>query len=546
MAIREGELAHREGSAVQVRPEAIRARWTIDEGLLSADDHEVRCIVSCGLRVLDDPTERRMFTETFLSASDSAPISVVIEHFRPALQSAIGKTARSLAVDALLSDAARQPVLEAVKSALGRVGFSCGIEALSPYELEMESPTLRRERLDLMERQIAERRAAGELEQMRRAGDLLGQFNQIRTASPELSPGQVLGRLSPRDQASVLRTLLMSQAREDQAELFLVSGPSLARVDFSAASAPIVRRLEIPESLGPLRSVQPARIDGERWLLIGARSGMMVVDPADSSPEAIACYADPGIDTAMGFSQCVAWHDQLWACHADGGIVAWNREGDRQRPALAVRPFQLPASTALQAPGGGDSARLSGGSSSSIRTRPASVRNLLIAGDAALVFSVGEQLLSVDRMGGIALAAGEPQSQIVAIVDDDDLHFVVAHEDGQVVRRRRRGLEIISIQRRAGRVTSAGSMPWMGQRRVLLVSGDGPVLCLSSDDPLITQYLSNYRGLRMAAGSAGLIVAVCPDRQRLIAWRPWEPDAPIGEAHVIPITRHRVADIAFA
>ena len=78
-----------------------------------------------------------------------------------------------------------------------------------------------------------------------------------------------------------------------------------------------------------------------------------------------------------------------------------------------------------------------------------------------------------------------------------------------------------------------------------MATDDGPVQCSGFDDPLVTQYLSVYRGLRAIAGSTTTVAALSPDRQRIVIWNAWDGREPAVELFIGALARHRVADITF-
>ena len=92
---------------------------------------------------------------------------------------------------------------------------------------------------------------------------------------------------------------------------------------------------------------------------------------------------------------------------------------------------------------------------------------------------------------------------------------------------------------------AAAALPWLGELRLLLAGDDGPVQCIGFDDQLVTQYATVHRGLRLLAGSAGVVAAVSPDRQRLILWNSWEGRRPAAEVAVAAVAKHRIADVTF-
>src|SRR5207249_485799 len=102
--------------------------------------------------------------------------------------------------------------------------------------------------------------------------------------------------------------------------LWAVAGTSLIRID-PRAQRPQIDAQELPDELGPLRSVRAAEIDGRRVLLIGARSGVMAFDPA--KPAEVRKYAVSTISSQLGFNAVAWWEGAIWATHREAGLVRW-------------------------------------------------------------------------------------------------------------------------------------------------------------------------------------------------------------------------------
>src|SRR5205809_1001565 len=99
-------------------------------------------------------------------------------------------------------------------------GFTCSVTALP-------EPSERR-KVEEMERTLAERRVAGQVEHFERASRLLKQFQELRAAAPELSPAEVLKQISPADRGLMLQTLLLAAGKSGAtASLWAVAGGSL-------------------------------------------------------------------------------------------------------------------------------------------------------------------------------------------------------------------------------------------------------------------------------------------------------------------------------
>src|SRR5207253_621780 len=209
-------LARRQGGRLELRKNPMRLRWVMEK-LVSGDGHELRADFSCSMQVLSEAAEQQMLAEVFLNDGTSLWAEAVVAHFQPALRAAIAQicgvrpATESVGIN-------NQQLIEALRAAAQRVAFSCGLEVLPPLDLDVQSPSLEQQRLESMQRTLAEQRAAGQMEHFQRATDLLKQFESIRQAATQLSPGEVLRQLGPADQGMVLQTLLLAAAKERKSE----------------------------------------------------------------------------------------------------------------------------------------------------------------------------------------------------------------------------------------------------------------------------------------------------------------------------------------
>ncbi|HEY8665543.1 MAG TPA: hypothetical protein VIL86_02705, partial [Tepidisphaeraceae bacterium] len=469
MTLLDNEIARREageGGRLRLRATPLRVRWNFDE-LVTSDGHRLQCTFTCSVRALDVPTELRMLEETFFDGRSTVTAEDAEAHFSTAMKAAAERVARTRNVGELLDGSAREAIVAAVRDAGKAVAFSCGLELLPPFHLELQSPSFQRQQLAASERKLTEQRDATQLEHLQRCAELLKQFQAIGRHAPELTPGKVLDRVAPKDQGMMLQSLLLAAAKERpvraEAALFAVAGPYLIRMGDAAADPQSPLLIPLPPTLGPLRSVQAAEVDGAGRLLVGAQTGVMLVNPLDA--QAVQSYADPEITSAMGFSRAVVSGGEIWACHADGGIVAW----DLQQPAaprLAMRGGQLPASASGKGP-----------------------RNLQVLDDKRMAFSIGTAAFAMGRDGRIEQLGGDSPAEVVAIVPDEE-HVIIVREDGELMRYLRSSLELVQRVRRSGKVNAAAALPWLGSRRLLLATEEGPIYCVGFDDPLLTQYNS--------------------------------------------------------
>ena len=521
MSLQPNELARREQGALEIRDEALRIRMTL-EGLSSADGHDLSCTFLASVRAVQDSVERRMLAEVLLAERPVLAADDVAAHFLQTLQPAAADVAQQFPVEDFLAakGQARSALLDKLKSAATSVAFACGLEVLAPFSLEFASGSFQKQRLRSMQQSLIEQQRAGEIQHLERAAELLKRFEAIRRSTPELSAGRVLDQISPADRGTMLRTLLLASSRGPEAaprqSLWAVAGPYLAKID----SADPMRKpelLPLPSDLGPLRSVQLADIDGSPALLVGAQRGFFLIhpdDPAKPSP-----FVLPS-ESALGFNRILYWSATKGFCgtHGEAGLVRWDSQNGAA-PATVIPP------SALGAPGPGP-------------------RHLQRLDDQRVIFSAGPKLFAWDAQTLETIPSG-PNADIVGIVPEAD-SLIVVRDDGTIHRLDRRlPHEMQTLQQRPSRVLATGALPWMDDQRLLLASEDGAISCIGLEDQLVTEYLSSHRGLRAVAGSASLVAAASPDRQRIILWNAWDGQRPLAEIYLAALTRHRIADIAF-
>jgi hypothetical protein len=364
-----------------------------------------------------------------------------------------------------------------------------------------------------MQRKLAERRAAGQVEHVQRATEMLKQFQALRDATPGLSPGQILDRVNPADRGSMLETLLLATSSGGgggERELWAVAGPNLVRIN-PRVEPPATQLIPLPTHLGPLRSVQPSDSNGSNRLLIGAQTGVFLFNLAGSAPPVE--FADTEVTSPLGFNSVVRTSDMIFATHAEAGLVAWR--GEEKQPAFAIRPQD--------------------------QQRPANVTAL---DDQRVIYSAGGNVFIADGEGKVlpVSSGGEPV-MFIAVQGD---HVIIVRATGLIEQLDRTTFERVAAAQRAGDICAAGLLPWLGSTRLLLATEDGPVQCVGADDPLVTQYASPHRGLRAVAAAADTVAGISGDRQRLVLWKSWDGRKPFAEIHLAGIARHRVADVCFA
>jgi hypothetical protein len=493
------------GRPSEISTEPVRLRWVMED-FITSDGHRVAITFTAAVAMVDQPAERALFDEVFKSQG-TATKAAVVDHFLPALRAASATLAQGQPAEFLLSAGARPQWIHALQASANEVGFMCGLKVLAPFEVEVTSPTLQRERLEQMQRIAAERRSADRVGHLARAAELLKQWETLKADVPSITPGKLLEQVNPADRGMMLDTLLMAGASHQtgakQPDLWAVSGPYLVRVDVKVDS-PEPKLIQLPTTAGPLRS---ARMKSGR-ILVGARSGVLLVDPAN--PQEAIAYLHPTLSSEHGFTSVTIPGNWIWACHREGGLVGW-QVGKTQQPQTIISSTRL----------GGDP------------------RNLIDGG----LFSVGARLLHLTDDHEIRQLM-QMESPIVSVLPMEN-QVLVAGENGQVILLDQPTYEKTGQLQTTGKLTGAALLPWLSSSRLLLNKADGPIECVGLEDQLVTQFTANHTGMRTVTACAGKVAAMSSDRQRLLVWNAWDGRQIAAEIYLSGITRHRIADAAF-
>ncbi len=507
------QLVVRTASGLQVRSEPVRVSWTFDD-LVASDGHKVRCTFTAALRALDKPAELQMLCESLMQASASVTAETIRSQWLDPLRSAAAAIIQTTSGEQATSDAGRPAIVAALSQALARLAFAGGIEVLPPCQVDAESPTLVRQRVEAMRQQAAQQRAANQIRQIEQMASMLSRFEQLRQEAPTLSVGRLLQQVDPAEQGEMLESLLLASSQKKQTpSIWAVAGSTVVELDPREPGRP-PRLHPMPPELGPLRSVN--RCD-DGTLLIGARGGVYELVPGQNAPP--RSFAAGNVVSQMGFGHALRWGREIWACHSEAGIAGWTESSPLQ-PQIFLPPAQL---------------------------HGASPRNLAALDGNRLVFSSGPRLMMLLRQEGdsmrVSICGADCSSDIIAVLHAGDT-LVLALRNGDIELREIDDLDLIERRTVAGAVSSACLLPWLGEWRVLLAEETGPVTCAGLNDTVISRFSCSYRGLKALAAAADIVAGVTADRQRLVWWRTASPSKLCGDAYLMPTCKHRAADVA--
>lgn len=475
--------------------------------LRSRDAHDVRLSAAVTVRLHEGEIDRSAFADRFLrtrmSANAEDVATFIAGEMAPAFETVAGAHDAST-----LLDGPPEEAVETLRVAARRVAFGVGLQLDRDLKVSAESASLARRRVE--EAAEAARLAAAE-----REGELLRRFEDIRRQNPTVPAGAMLMGLPEPDRRDVLLALLKAAGKDRNPPLFVVAGDGLFRVDIAADSAD---PLPLPNELGPLRSIRAVVRSGRPALLIGARDGVYLADPRDAASAEIFDADVSG--SPYGFSHLTfdAVNDLICARHVDAGFLSWqvglgtrlvytadDFGGDPPMPVAASdgQVFVGAGPWIYRLVPGAPPERMRKGKHGSAQfIHP-------MAGELVVVWQDG----TVTRSSTDADASGPTPDELLA-------RFPYEHG-------------------------AYGLLPWLGDERLLISDRDrGELTMLGTHDDVRLILQTTSGPLRALASSPAIIAGTSEDRQRLLAWHPWE-EKPYADIHLISRLRSRAADLAF-
>jgi len=442
MQLADNELARRSNGLARFREAPFRLRWLFDS-LPTADAQILRVAFSCSVRLLAQPVERQAFEELFLSTASSINIADILVHFQPSLERAAMQVTTALSAEHVNDNLLRDAIVGAGNS----LAFICGMELMPPYQIDIDRPSIRHQLIPPLE----------------------------PIAKPEFVPCRI----------------------------WTVSGFSIIRIDSAVPDAP-PQRIDLPNTLGPLRSIQLAEVEQRPMLLVGARSGFFVMT---TDGDEIKTYHAEQLASEHGFSKVLysPLLQSFFACHSEGGIIHWTLNHTAQPAHI------LPA--------------------------PPAPRLLHRLDQATFVFVSGRSLFSSDP-DHIARIDTPPLDNLVAILDTPT-SLLLVERDGDVYELDKFTRQIRDVQTHPSAICAAA----IAGDHLLLALENAPLRRIDLRYKTMMEYHSPHMGLRALAADDSNIAAISPDRQRLILWRVDSSSRPAAELHLGAQTHHRLAGV---
>jgi hypothetical protein len=514
-----------------IRAEA--ARFAVEaDGLCSADGHACSGTLELGLQLIHEPAEIAAFRRTIMRAAEITRRADLQRQARSAMVQALSELASAHPARQLTGPLDAGRIRECVEQHLGGFCLAAGLTLEGPVTASFDSPAWReaqreqaaaehRDRHLATRARIQQAVARAQSERLGHLGNLLEQLRRAADSRADLSVRELLRAFAEPERAEMYAALwqLVPPARRT-ARVAVVSGQEVLLFEPAGLHRPSAR-IVLPASLGPLRSVSvdPQSLEAG-LLMVGARLGVHLVHW--ESGELIDSLSGADLDSAdlaRGGVNAAAMSDRnVYATHSELGLLVWPR-GMFSGPVERLLPEITAGAQTIRCALVGEG-----------RFWFAVDENVWAAaeppGESPPVRYAGSRFgISALAISGGTVYAGNSAGQILSWpVGDPDFARVVRGPSHTPVE---------SIQ-----VLDNGAV------EQLLIADRGTVLqAMVVDDSYVRRYESRSTPIRRAAAADDLFVGMNDNRDRLVAWDPARPSAPLATVIVPHLTGETVQDL---
>lgn len=506
-----------------VRTTPFPLRFTV-KGLNSRDGYEFTATVQAAVQAIAERTELISFRSVLLSSNDSTRVHHLRHYCEAALQAALSDFVSTRDASALLAPTASDEFEPILAERFKPLGFKSGLMLAGETRLMLESPDHARakqaERAAVARRKQAESeerlRAAANESRAKHLQDLSALLEQARglATRTDTSLIEIIKTYDPARRGALYEGLMAVNRKPTRTTLFVAAGSEIIAFAPSSPREP-TSRLNLSSEAGPLRSLHLSIAAGQAALLVGAKSGVHIVNLGDrpSLRQTYALTEPPPL--RHGFNAAAILGDHLYATHSEIGLVRWAlTEPTRHEQCL-------------------------GDVTKGART----IRDLQVDDSGRLWFSVDSRVVSWAPGTDAAVTVLTAPTSVNAVIVAGDLVYA-GLSDGTVLCRPTDGPGEPATVRRSDRPVQ--SLAWLaggGAPRLLIADGRPRLDLQVIGDAYRVEYRCRW-DLCWGFAAEDWIVGVNAPRDQLVIWQINAPEEPAAMTSIGRLCGHSIQDVA--
>jgi hypothetical protein len=503
------------------------------DDLQSADGYAVRGSISVPIRILAEPSELSAFRKTIFQSGDSLATAGLQRHLQPALRRALEQLASSYAAAELqkpLDAAIVQPVVE---KELAPRCIAAGLSIDGPTTVQFDSPDYREHcrRETEMNRRTQQAASAGQIQKVLAAAQeahlshlahLMERLRDLQAGQPGTSFQDLLRSFSEPERAQMYAALWqLAGASRRTRWIAVASGAEVLLFQPDNLRKP-ARRIRVPETLGPLRSLSMDERCREAGVLIaGAGVGVHLLDLETGSVRA-SLHGPVGAspkEVLGGINAAAMSDDRVFATHSELGLLAWPQPRGGESPAAETLWPELTAHAQTVRCARVAEGRVWFAADEMVYS------SLLGSEQHPTAYAGSESPITALAVADDVVYAGTAAGELLAWqLDEPHAHRMLRPASGQ---------SIESIH-----VVNTG-----GIQRLIVADRSRGLTELVIADRFSRAYESGSISVRRAAAAEDLLAAMNDNRDRLLVWDPRSADAPAGIAIIPPLTGGSIQDL---
>lgn len=526
----------REDTLVLVRNRAISVPVELEDAP-SADQHGVHAEVELLVRCPPCEDELAALHRTLLGEAELTLAGLAAHVHAAGAPAALQAFIREQSARDLVHNDQRAALLDSLSRALAAFLFAAGLvlERLGRVEFRSASLVREEEHRRSTARRADELAAKARLEEAALAatrrrldalGDVLTKLQVAATGHTDLQWRTLLPALSPSERGRLLESLWrLTPDRTVAVALVVVAGRQCLWLD-STQPEQIVRRVDVPDDLGGLRSVTFDRATNA--LLVGAATGVWQLDPADGrlvSRFALTTKEPP----RTGFNAAVIRDGRLLATHSELGAWLWEFEKPSERQFAKSPPAQGGGGGGSQSPtlapsSGAPTADESGSGSGPVARPlltpvagiPKTIRAATADDHGRLVFAADNRVLAFRSTGEPLWTSGPAESAIhgLAVLDE---HLYAGTSTGTLLRcDLARPGEWLIVHRQAGPIESVCPRRWDDLVEIVIPAGAQGISGVYAEEGIVARLMDCSVPIRRAWACDDALVGLTEARDRLV------------------------------
>ena len=532
-SVRGGEALRHDGvvDVLFVRTTPLDLTFAFD-GVASSDGYQCDAQVSLRVALVTERAELKAFRNAVMGSAGTASIETVQRHVAAAvwhgLEPFAGARPASALVDAEDSEALAGEIEQKLKPVLFAAGLTQDTAARVAFVSENYQQVRQTQELTARKRdQLAARQQLQEAvrsarqEHTAHLDTMLGELQGLADKSPDLSLADLVRTYSERDRGALYQALWRASPEQCLRWAVVAAGEELLFFDPANWESP-VRRRSLASDAGPLRSVTVTTDEaGRTVLLVGAARGVHVLEPDAEAPRATYLFNLPaGQRLRSGVNSAALGGGRVFATHSQMGLVVWPAD----QPTMFVELL----------------ADLTEGAKS-VRHAQVLDGRLWLTAENCVIHTPLDQIWEAEatRLEGstsrLTALAVHPPDVYAGNEDGQILHWSLDDEGGPTLK---------VVRSSSGRPIESIDVLWAGGvQRVLFADGSTALNAQVLGDSYLCRYDAKEQRVRRAAAAGDWLVAMNEHRDRLLCWRPNDPDAPAATVHVGRICGRSIQDL---